>query len=88
MLVIFNAPRLLVRRAGARALSRHHRRLQRVQQGDLAFRLPPLRGFEACAIGAAFNRMAQAVQDKVQAEKKAHEAETRLDERARDGIAR
>jgi len=32
-------------------------------------------------IGAAFNRMAQAVQDKVQAEKKAHEAETRLDER-------
>jgi two-component system sensor histidine kinase UhpB len=55
--------------------------LQRVQQGDLAFRLPPLRGFEACAIGAAFNRMAQAVQDKVQAEKKAHEAETRLDER-------
>ena len=55
--------------------------LRRVQQGDLAFRLPLLRGFEASAIGAAFNRMAQAVQDKVQAEKKAHEAETRLDER-------
>jgi two-component system sensor histidine kinase UhpB len=55
--------------------------LRRVQQGDLAFRLPPLRGVEASAIGAAFNRMAQAVQDKVQAEKKAHEAETRLDER-------
>jgi two-component system sensor histidine kinase UhpB len=55
--------------------------LERVQRGDLAFRLPPLHGFEARAIGAAFNRMAQAVQDKVQAEKKAHEAETRLDER-------
>src|SRR6202042_158486 len=49
--------------------------------GYLAFRLPALTGFEASAIGAAFNRMAQAVQDKVQAEKKAHEAETRLDER-------
>ena len=43
--------------------------------------MPALKGFEASAIGAAFNRMAQAVQDKVQAEKKAHEAETRLDER-------
>ena len=55
--------------------------LDRIQTGDLGFRLPPLSGFEAHAIGAAFNRMAQAVQDKVQAEKKAHEAETRLDER-------
>jgi two-component system sensor histidine kinase UhpB len=52
-----------------------------VQQGDLAFRLPAMKGFEAREIGAAFNRMAQAVQDKVQAERKAHEAETRLDER-------
>ena len=55
--------------------------LERVQRGDLAFRLPPLKGLEAHAIGAAFNRMAQAVQDKVQVEKKAQEAETRLDER-------
>jgi two-component system sensor histidine kinase UhpB len=55
--------------------------LERIQQGDLAFRLPILKGFEARAIGAAFNRMAQAVQDKVEAEKKVHEAETRLDER-------
>jgi two-component system, NarL family, sensor histidine kinase UhpB len=57
------------------------RGLERVQQGDLAFRLPLFKGFEARAIAAAFNRMAQAVQDKVQAEKKAQEAETRLDER-------
>src|ERR1700733_6406112 len=55
--------------------------LDRIQKGDLGFRLPPLKGVEAEAIGAAFNRMAQAVQDKVQAEKHAQEAETRLDER-------
>jgi two-component system sensor histidine kinase UhpB len=54
--------------------------LQRIEQGDLAFRLPELAGFEAHTIGAAFNRMAQAVQDKVQAERKATEAETRLQE--------
>src|SRR6202050_2759593 len=52
-----------------------------VQQGTLAFRLPPMKGFEAREIATAFNRMAQAVQDKVQAERKAHEAEARLDER-------
>ncbi|HEY5264156.1 MAG TPA: histidine kinase [Steroidobacteraceae bacterium] len=55
--------------------------LERIEQGDLAFRLPPLAGFEAHAIGAAFNRMAQAVEDKVLAERKARDAETRLEER-------
>ena len=55
--------------------------LERVQQGDLGYRLPPLAGNEAHAIGAAFNRMAQAVQDKVLAERKAHDAEARLEER-------
>ena len=55
--------------------------LQRIQRGDLAFRLPQLPGFEAHAIGGAFNRMAQAVEDKVQAERKALEAETQLEER-------
>jgi two-component system, NarL family, sensor histidine kinase UhpB len=55
--------------------------LERVRKGDLTYRLPPLKGVEARAIGAAFNRMAQAVEDKVQVERKAHEAETRLDER-------
>ena len=55
--------------------------LERIQSGDLAFRLPPLSGFEASAIGTAFNAMAQAVQDKVQAERKVHEAEARLEER-------
>lgn len=55
--------------------------LRRVQGGELAFRLPPLPGTEASAIGAAFNTMAQAVESNVQAERKAREAETRLEER-------
>jgi two-component system sensor histidine kinase UhpB len=55
--------------------------LERIERGDLGFRLPPLGGNEAHAIGAAFNRMAQAVQDKVLAERKAHDAEARLEER-------
>ncbi len=55
--------------------------LERLQRGDLAFRLPPLKGHEAGVIGAAFNRMAQAVEDKVTAERKARDAETRLEER-------
>ena len=55
--------------------------LQRIERGDLKFRLPRLPGSEAHAIGAAFNQMAQAVEDKVQAERKALEAETQLEER-------
>src|ERR1700678_3780154 len=55
--------------------------VERIEQGDRGFRLPPLAGNEAHAIGAAFNRMAQAVQDKVLAERKAHDAEARLEER-------
>jgi two-component system sensor histidine kinase UhpB len=55
--------------------------LERIQRGDLAFRLPPLKGHEAGVIGAAFNRMAEAVEDKVAAERKAREAQMRLEER-------
>jgi two-component system, NarL family, sensor histidine kinase UhpB len=55
--------------------------LRRIQRGELTFRLPPLPGTEARAIGTAFNRMAQGVEDNVQAERKAREAETRLEER-------
>jgi two-component system, NarL family, sensor histidine kinase UhpB len=57
------------------------RGLERIQRGDLGFRLPPLAGPEAHAIGSAFNRMAQAVEDNVQAERRAREAQTRLEER-------
>jgi two-component system, NarL family, sensor histidine kinase UhpB len=56
------------------------RGLERLQQGELGFRLPPLPGDEARAIGTAFNRMAQALEDKVRAEREAHDARTRLEE--------
>ena len=55
--------------------------LRRIQRGDLTFRLPPLPGTEANAIAMAFNQMAQGVADNVEAERKAREAETRLEER-------
>jgi two-component system, NarL family, sensor histidine kinase UhpB len=55
--------------------------LARIQQGELAYRLPLLGGQEANTIGVAFNRMAQALQDKVQAERQARDAEARLEER-------
>jgi two-component system sensor histidine kinase UhpB len=55
--------------------------LERLQRGDLGFRLPPLAGSEARTIGSAFNRMAQAVEDKVLAETHARDAEARLEER-------
>ncbi len=55
--------------------------LERIQKGELGFRLPALAGFEARAMGAAFNRMAQSVEDKVNVERKAREAEARLAER-------
>ena len=55
--------------------------LARIESGDLGARLPPLAGYEASTMGAAFNRMAQAVEDKVAAERKARDAELKLEER-------
>lgn len=55
--------------------------LERLKKGELAYRLPLLRGMEAQAIGGAFNRMAQAIEDNVAAQRKAREAEARLEER-------
>ena len=55
--------------------------LRRIQQGELSFRLPPLPGSEAGILGTAFNRMAQGIEDNVEAGRKAREAETRLEER-------
>jgi two-component system sensor histidine kinase UhpB len=54
--------------------------LGRLQRGELGYRLPALQGHEAQAMGAAFNRMAQAMEDKVRAEGEAHEARARLEE--------
>jgi two-component system sensor histidine kinase UhpB len=81
MLVLFNAVAFFFVHRALAAFPVITRGLERIQQGDLAFRLPVLSGFEAAAIGTAFNRMAQAVEEKVQVERKAHEADTRLDER-------
>ncbi len=55
--------------------------LAKLRQGDLQFRLPRLRGIEARAIGVAFNDMALALEEKVQAERKVRDVEARLDER-------
>jgi two-component system sensor histidine kinase UhpB len=55
--------------------------LERIQKGELSHRLPPLAGHEASTIGSAFNRMAQAVEGKVRAERQARDAEARLEER-------
>ncbi|MDE1923385.1 MAG: sensor histidine kinase [Gammaproteobacteria bacterium] len=55
--------------------------LERIRDGDLHHRLPRLAGIEAHAIEEAFNRMAQAVEDKVRVERQARDAEARLEER-------
>jgi len=55
--------------------------LKRIEEGELSYRLPALRGEEASTIAAAFNRMALAVEEKVQAERTAREAQARLEER-------
>ena len=55
--------------------------LERLKRGDMTYRLPALAGVEAQAIGVAFNRMVRAIEDNVAAERKAREAEARLEER-------
>jgi len=55
--------------------------LQRIEEGELDYRLPPLPGEEASSIGAAFNRMAESVQERWRAESKVRAAEARLRER-------
>ena len=55
--------------------------LARVEEGDLTYRLPVLGGYEANLIGAAFNRMAAALQEKLLSERQARDAEERLQQR-------
>ncbi|MFO7304101.1 MAG: sensor histidine kinase [Gammaproteobacteria bacterium] len=55
--------------------------LERIENGELSYRLPPMKGHEAALIGAAFNRMAAAVADKHRAELEARTAQARLEER-------
>ena len=54
--------------------------LERLQQGDYATRLPVLAGREAGSIGAAVNRMAEAIEENLSARLRAFEAERRLSE--------
>jgi len=55
--------------------------LNRIEQGDLKHRLPALRGHEANTIGATFNRMAQSLEEKQSSDRKARDAEERLQNR-------
>lgn len=52
--------------------------LDRLQAGDFEVVLPPLRGQEAGAIGAAFNRMTAVLKDNLATHRRAYEAERRL----------
>ena len=54
---------------------------EQLERGSLGYRLPPFAGNEAGVIGRAFNRMAEAVEQKLAAERHAREAEARLLER-------
>ena len=55
--------------------------LNRIEQGDLQHRLPPLHGYEAHMIGATFNHMAQSLEEKQLSDRKARDAEERLQHR-------
>jgi len=81
MLVVANGAAFALVRRALRPIPVIVDGLARIRGGDLGFRLPALPGTEAGAIGEAFNAMAQAVEDKVAAERKAREAESRLEER-------
>lgn len=55
--------------------------LTRIEQGDLQHRLPALKGHEAHMMGATFNRMAASLEGKLLSDRKAFEAEQRLQQR-------
>ena len=55
--------------------------LGRIEAGQLDVKLPPLPGLEAAAIGAAFNRMVCGVGARLEAERRAGEAERELSDR-------
>lgn len=55
--------------------------LNRIEAGQLNIELPPLAGREAAAIGAAFNRMVVGVSQRIEAERRAAQAERELSDR-------
>jgi two-component system sensor histidine kinase UhpB len=77
-LVVVNALAYVLTGRALRPLGQVVEGLRRIGGGDYSARLPPLAGAEARPIGEAFNRMAQVVQDSVEARRVAAEAEANL----------
>ncbi len=77
-LVVVNVLAYVLTRRALRPLGQVVEGLRRIGRGDYSTRLPPLPGAEARPIGEAFNRMAQVVQDSVEARRVAAEAEANL----------
>jgi two-component system sensor histidine kinase UhpB len=77
-LVVANLLAYVLTRRALKPLGQVVAGLRRIGAGDYSTRLPPLPGEEARPIGEAFNRMAQVVQDSVEARRVAAEAEANL----------
>jgi two-component system sensor histidine kinase UhpB len=77
-LVVANLLAYVLARRALKPLGQVVEGLRRIGAGDYSTRLPPLPGQEARPIGEAFNRMAQVVQDSVEARRVAAEAEANL----------
>ena len=77
-LVVANLLAYVLTRRALRPLGQVVEGLRRIGAGDYSTRLPSLPGEEARPIGEAFNRMAQVVQDSVEARRVAAEAEANL----------
>jgi len=77
-LVIANLLAYVLTRRALKPLGQVVEGLRRIGAGDYSTRLPPLPGAEARPIGEAFNRMAQVVQESVEARRVAAEAEADL----------
>jgi len=77
-LVIANVLAYVLTQRALKPLGQVVEGLRRMGAGDYSTRLPPLPGAEARPIGEAFNRMAQVVQDSVEARRVAAEAEANL----------
>jgi two-component system sensor histidine kinase UhpB len=76
-LVVVNVLAYVLTRRALKPLGQVVEGLRQIGGGDYSTRLPPLSG-EARPIGEAFNRMAQVVQDSVEARRVAAEAEANL----------
>ncbi len=77
-LVVVNLLAYVLTRRALKPLGQVVEGLRQIGGGDYTTRLPPLPGHEARPIGEAFNRMAQVVQDSVEARRVAAEAEANL----------